>query len=133
MPLKSLRPCSHPGCAALIRYGRYCDQHQPRLGRPVVAGQPERLTAAQRGYGAPWRKLRAQFLARHPVCVDPDHRHPGQVRAATDVDHITPRSQGGSDDPTNLQPLCHACHSAKTLREQGRIHPAAASRPGRGA
>lgn len=27
---------------------------------------------------------------------------------------------GGSDDPDNLQGMCHDCHSAKTAKEDGR-------------
>jgi 5-methylcytosine-specific restriction endonuclease McrA len=33
------------------------------------------------------------------------------------VDHIVRRSDGGSDEWSNLQPLCHSCHSMKTSRE----------------
>lgn len=29
-----------------------------------------------------------------------------------EVDHITPVRNGGTDDPTNLRLLCHACHVA---------------------
>ena len=29
-------------------------------------------------------------------------------------DHITPRAEGGSDDPSNLQWLCRNCHGLKT-------------------
>lgn len=28
-------------------------------------------------------------------------------------DHVEPRSQGGSDDPDNLQVLCHHCNKKK--------------------
>jgi 5-methylcytosine-specific restriction endonuclease McrA len=41
------------------------------------------------------------------------------LRAALDLDHIIPRSKGGSDDPTNLQTLCPNCHRLKTLRDRG--------------
>ncbi|MBS7805540.1 HNH endonuclease [Rhizobiales bacterium TNE-4] len=31
-----------------------------------------------------------------------------------DLDHVTPLSLGGSNDTTNLQVLCQACHTQKT-------------------
>ena len=35
-----------------------------------------------------------------------------------ECDHITPREQGGSNDESNLQPLCkEPCHAAKTAAE----------------
>ena len=34
------------------------------------------------------------------------------------IDHIFPRSRGGSDDPDNLQLLCGACNSTKSNRTQ---------------
>lgn len=34
------------------------------------------------------------------------------------IDHIVPRWKGGSDDDSNLQPLCdEPCHQAKTAQE----------------
>lgn len=41
------------------------------------------------------------------------------MEPATDVDHIISRAKGGTDERSNLQPLCHACHSEKTNREDG--------------
>lgn len=35
------------------------------------------------------------------------------------IDHVTPKSQGGTSDDENLQLLCHSCHSRKTLKENG--------------
>ena len=34
------------------------------------------------------------------------------------IDHVTPRSQGGTDHPENLQLLCGACNSTKGDRDQ---------------
>lgn len=33
------------------------------------------------------------------------------------IDHRIPREQGGSNDESNLQPLCDDCHKAKTAAE----------------
>lgn len=35
------------------------------------------------------------------------------------LDHVSARRAGGSDDPANLQWTCHRCHSAKTARSDG--------------
>ena len=36
---------------------------------------------------------------------------------ALEVDHIVPRSRGGTDDPDNLQALCYRCNSMKRDRD----------------
>lgn len=36
---------------------------------------------------------------------------------ALEVDHIVPRNQGGSDDPSNLQALCYSCNAMKRDRD----------------
>lgn len=66
---------------------------------------------------AAWQALRASVLSDEPLCRACKTR--GQVVPATDVDHIVPRAQGGTDARENLQPLCHSCHSRKTAREDG--------------
>ena len=111
MPNRAPKPCGQPGCPALTD-GRYCAAHarseQRRYDR-------ERGSAARRGYGARWRKVRRLVLARDLICLAP-----GCTQAATDVDHVVPKRAGGTDDMDNLQGFCHACHSAKTAREDGR-------------
>jgi 5-methylcytosine-specific restriction protein A len=51
----------------------------------------------------------------------------GRIRPATEVDHIMPKSRGGTDDLGNLAAICSDCHNAKTQREaaeaQGRAAP----------
>lgn len=69
-----------------------------------------------RGYGSRWVKLRRQallrddFLCQHCLLI-------GNHTAATDVDHIIPKADGGADSMTNLQSLCRSCHSEKTRLE----------------
>ena len=71
----------------------------------------------ERGYGWRWQQRRKAFLATHPLCVRCEAA--GRVVAATDLDHIVPKAKGGTDDASNLQPLCRACHEAKTIDEDG--------------
>lgn len=35
------------------------------------------------------------------------------------IDHVIPRSRGGSDDPENLQLTCGSCNAAKRHRDAG--------------
>lgn len=37
-------------------------------------------------------------------------------RGDIEVDHILPVARGGSNDESNLQPLCHQCHTRKGNR-----------------
>lgn len=78
----------------------------PKAKQHQVGPRP---SPSRRGYGYQWLKIRAEHLEMEPWC-----------RAcgihATDVDHIVPRRQGGSDDHPNLQSLCHSHHSQKTRR-----------------
>jgi 5-methylcytosine-specific restriction protein A len=96
----------------VVHRGRYCAEHQQQRQRWQDV---ERGSAAERGYDARWRKVRKRFLRAHPLCAECERL--GFVTAATDVDHIMPKNRGGADTEDNLQALCHAHHSAKTMRE----------------
>lgn len=43
---------------------------------------------------------------------------------ATEVDHITPKAKGGTDDADNLQAINAECHKRKTAEDEGRSHRA---------
>ena len=122
MPPRPLKVCRHAGCHELTRDpSGYCPKHkeaaEARARKWKAEQDSQRESAYRRGYGARWRKLRAQILMDEPLCRE--CRKAGRIVPATDVDHIVARADGGTDDRSNLQPLCHACHSRKTVRENG--------------
>lgn len=78
------------------------------LGR-VAPLAPERL----RGRARQARNARLAF--RSPLCVECDRE--GVVSRAEEWDHKVPLAEGGLDDESNLQGLCHRHHAEKTARE----------------
>lgn len=65
---------------------------------------------------AEWRALRKLVLRRDAgichVCGKP---------GATDVDHVIPFGEGGTDEPSNLAPIHpRPCHQLKTQQEAAR-------------
>lgn len=77
----------------------------------------ERRSAHRRGYDAAWQKVRLQHLKAEPLCRHCLER--GEIVVATDVDHIIPIRIDPDLrlDDSNLQSLCHYCHSKKTQLE----------------
>lgn len=121
MPTAAARPCRHVGCGALVRDGSgFCLAHQAdkRINR---FGDDRRGTAAERGYGHSWAKLRARIMRRDAGLCQPCLQV-GRVMPAHQVDHVVPKTAGGTDAESNLQAICTTCHKAKTSREatQGR-------------
>lgn len=115
-PRAAPRPCTWPGCGALVRGGARCPQHQ---GLERREADQRRGTAAERGYGSRWQKARVGYLCSHPLCRACEAE--GRVTAAVHVDHIVPHKGDPSLfwDSDNWQPLCARCHNAKTAREDG--------------
>lgn len=116
MPSRPLRPCKHRGCSALVAGGKtYCPAHaseEIKWKSDAVRGNRH-----ERGYGNAWTKRRDHILRRDcglcQVC-----KRAGRVTIATEVDHILPKAQGGTDDDENLQAICRACHQTKTGNER---------------
>jgi 5-methylcytosine-specific restriction protein A len=75
----------------------------------------ENRASLSRIYGRRWQKLRAAYLAQHPVCEC------GCNRVAEVVHHIKPHR--GDDallyDWANLQALTKKCHDSITVRQGG--------------
>ena len=108
MPTRALRPCA---ATATCPHCQPCPVHGTRHAQVAK----RRGSSTQQGYGARWRRLRAQVLREEPLCRA--CLGVGRVAPATEVDHIVPRSKGGPDDRANLQSLCKSHHSEKTKRE----------------
>lgn len=93
----------------------YCPAHKPRPKDQRTAES----AAWHRLYLTPeWTDdLRPGQLLREPYCRE-CARHGVRTRA-TDVDHIQPHKGDWQrfTDRSNLQSLCHSCHSRKTLAE----------------
>ena len=115
MPDRPLRPCATPNCPALVAKGR-CTTHQ----RARFAQQDaQRGTSTERGYGAAWRRIRAQVLSEEPLCRACAFE--GFVTPAEEVDHARPKALGGTDDRANLQALCARHNASKGDTE--RLYP----------
>ena len=101
---RALSTCAEPRCPRpAVKKGR-CLEHQ----------LPDQWRAGKSGYdrnGWEWQRTVARILARdRGVC----YRCGGQ---AVTADHLIPRSQGGSDQDSNLAAVCASCNRDKALRE----------------
>ena len=95
-----------------------------RLAPRLTAASTNRLTVVQpvnpdatkRIYGDKWMGIRRRIMVRDSYACAAC----GLVRNDHEVDHITPLSDGGSNDDANLQLLCSGvgrCHAIKSKRE----------------
>ena len=83
MPRTPSRPCRFPGCPGFCVKGDvFCKNHV------MYSTDRVRGSAAARGYDERWRKARAAFLQKHPLCEI--CRAEGKLVPATVVDHIIP-------------------------------------------
>lgn len=115
MPTAAARPCRHTGCGALVTDGSgRCQKHKVA---PGSFADKSRGSRHERGYGTAWNKIRVVILKRDSGLCQPCLAA-GRVTVATQVDHIIPRAQGGTDTEDNLRSICKACHQAKTDREK---------------
>ncbi|MFG1683508.1 HNH endonuclease [Nonomuraea sp. NPDC049269] len=85
-----------------------------------MAAPSWRTTPKPQGWGA----IRQRILKRdNHACQMPTPL--GVCGAwANEVDHITPASLGGSDEPANLRSLCGPHHKVKSSREGGQASAA---------
>lgn len=97
--------------------------HRPHarqaLAQRQSADRARKRAQGTRYNGARWRKLRAAFLAAHPLCVDCQAQ--GRVTAAEVVDHKVTWDERPdlAYDEANLQGLCKHHHDVKTATRDG--------------
>jgi len=105
-----MRFCLVPRCPNLVEGRRvtHCDEHKPKTN-----------TWAQKNFersssGWEWRSIKKRVLRRDGSFCQAK----GCTDHATEVDHIVPIHQGGTDDLSNLTSLCGAHHRDKSERER---------------
>jgi 5-methylcytosine-specific restriction endonuclease McrA len=92
-------------CGVLVKRSPRCESCTRRR-----AGNRNRGTTTERGYGAAWAALSWAVRERDGhVC----HYCGGP---ATVTDHVIPKALGGTDHPTNLVAACGPCNSRKGAR-----------------
>jgi 5-methylcytosine-specific restriction enzyme A len=106
------RHCPHPGCTTLIR--------SPQQRCPAHSGWATSPRTASAG-----RSGRRDFQALRSKVFQHDNwtcqlQLPGCLVLADQVDHITPVSQGGTDEMTTLRSVCARCHARRTASEAAR-------------
>lgn len=89
--------------------------------KPRVASQPAPriktfTTATVRTRGWAWEQIRKRIFTRDCGLCQPSLRR-GLTVPATEVDHIVPLAQGGTDADSNLQSISSEPHKAKTAAE----------------
>ena len=110
MPTKHKTFCKFPNCPNLITAAdrSYCNDHAK-----YRTNFKRHNRFVQGDYR--WNKLSKWYLRNNPLCVK--CLSVGLTVAATEVDHIIPRQDGGDNSRENLQSLCKSCHSRKTAKE----------------
>lgn len=119
MPPRNARPCPEWPCPHL----KPCPDHGGTNTSREDRRNADRAELLKVYRSKRWKTTRRHYLEAHPWCA----HHDGPKRCplpATDVDHVDRLKiilEEGRDpyDWAELQPLCHAHHSSKTVRETG--------------
>lgn len=94
------------GCRKVVTKGR-CSSCQRKLNRKQ---DRDRGTANERGYNYGYQQARKVVLA-DDIC------HICGLPGAATVDHLVPRSLGGSNDLENLAPAHASCNYSRGNKE----------------
>lgn len=101
--------CGIDGCKVVVSNGRRCPDHAHGWkASPRTASSARTNTTV-------WKSNRLIALERDNYTCQT--RGPRCTIKATEVDHIIPVTNGGTDDLYNLASTCHLCHNDKTQLE----------------
>ncbi len=108
-------PCRAYSCPELVTrrvMKGYCDKHSDMR----VSWSRNHTVRTGTATGRPWRRIRDKVLRRDGyLCVTCQAK--GLIVEAAEVDHIVPKSQGGTESLENLEAICVPCHKRKTFME----------------
>ena len=116
--------CQWAGCPVLLEgAARYCEKHLSRVDLLAAErekfrrAQPEARASKRFLNSAEWQRARLDHLKAQPFCADCERK--GLATLATEVHHVQPRAARPdlALERSNLESLCHDCHSAKTAAE----------------
>ena len=117
MPYSPKKPCRYPGCCKLT-HQTYCEEHAKLVARNYDKYQ--RPTRTKKSYGRAWQRARNHYIQLHPFCEM--CLRSGRYTQATEVHHVLPISQDGTNAQENLMSLCKPCHSRITAKMDDRWH-----------
>ena len=100
--------CAEPGCPTVVDRGR-CDQHR----------RGDQRGPRFRYGGRRWRRIRAQFLAANPACLDCGGSATVADHAPVSRRELIARGEAHPDAHRHLQPRCASCHSRRTVAVDG--------------
>lgn len=109
MPERATQFCRQSGCHNRVKRG-FCAEHD--------RGAWAHREPVKRIAGRRLKRLRLDLFAREPGCRECAAQ--GLFTVATIRDHIVPLAEGGTEDESNIQPLCKECSDRKTQQESMR-------------
>lgn len=93
-------PCWKDGRSKTKEYKAYCDSKR-KFAKKANGGS----------YGfKDWENLKEKYNFICPAC------YKSEPEIKLTVDHVIPLSKGGSNDISNLQPLCFMCNTRKSTK-----------------
>lgn len=105
------RPCAKQGCREYaVKGSSYCERHRAQNKTEYNERYDSTRRRPEKGsnYGRRWKETRDAYISAHPYCERCYAE--GRLVQATEVHHIKPVSEGGTNAYSNLRSLCHSCH-----------------------